>query len=114
MHPIGLSVTPDCQCGKIETVRHFLLDCHLYTQPRLQLFEKLEGLLEKRLKHYSKSDLMEILLSGEKPHLPEKYQHNKLICFAVQRFLLKTKRLVFNAQNKPAPKTQPIVQNESE
>ena len=111
LHPIGLSVTPECQCGSTETVRHFLLDCKIYTQPRLTLFEKLDGLLEKRVKHYSKSDLVEIFLFGEKPHLPEKYQHNKFIFFAVQRFLLKTKRLVFNVGNKPAPKTQPIVQN---
>lgn len=113
LHPIGLSGSPDCLCGKTETVRHFLLECNLYTQPRLHLFEKLEGLLEKRLKHYSKADLLDILLFGEKPHLPEKYTHNKFISYAVQNFLLKTKRLVFNSRNKHQPKTQPINQNET-
>ena len=59
----------------------------------MQLFEKLNGLLEKRVSTYTKSNLCDILLFGEKPHIPEKYQHNKLIFFAVQRFLCRTQRL---------------------
>ena len=42
---------------------------------------------------YTKSNLCDILLFGEKPHIPEKFQHNKLISFAVQRFLCRTQRL---------------------
>ena len=96
--------------GFPESVRHFLLYCDLYTLAREQLFIKLQGLLEKKLKYYSKTDLLEILLTGEKPHLPEKYQHNKFIFFAVQRFLLRTKRLFYD-KNGPNNLTQPLDQN---
>ena len=111
LHPIGLAASPACRCGfATESVRHFLLYCDLYTLAREQLFIKLQGLLEKKLKYYSKTDLLEILLTGEKPHLPEKYQHNKFIFFAVQRFLLRTKRLFYD-KNGPNNQTQPLDQN---
>jgi hypothetical protein len=58
-------------------------------------------LLEKKVSTYSKKDLVQIMLCGEKPHLPEKFYHNKFIFFSVQTFLLKTKRLI--AYNKPRP-----------
>ena len=46
---------------------------------------------------YSQSNLCDILLFGEKPHLYDKYIHNKHICFAVQKFLSQIKRFHFNA-----------------
>ena len=95
LHPIGLSITPACKCGKLETVQHFLIDCNLYAHARTQLFAKLDGLLEMKVSKYSKSTLAHILLYGEKPHLSEKYQHNKHIFFSLQRFILQTKRLQF-------------------
>ena len=101
LYPIGLSLTPACQCGQLETVKHFLIDCKLYDQARVQLFEKLNGLLEKRVSTYTKSNLCDILLFGEKPHLYDKYIHNKHIFFAVQRFLGQTKRCKFLEENKP-------------
>ena len=102
LHPIGLSITPACKCGQpLESVKHFLLDCKLYEQAREQLFTKLEGLLELRVSKYTKTNLCDILLFGEKPHLYEKYQHNKHIFFAVQRFLGQTKRCTFLEENKP-------------
>ena len=61
LYSIGLSSTPLCVCGQPETVKHFLLDCKLYEQPRGQLFEKLEGLLEMRVSKYSKANLCDIL-----------------------------------------------------
>ena len=33
----------------LESVKHFLIDCKLYEQARVQLFTKLEGLLELRV-----------------------------------------------------------------
>ena len=90
---IGLSTSPSCICGQPETVKHFLLDCKLYEQARGQLFAKLEGLLEMRVSKYTKANLCEILLFGEKPHLQDKYQHNKLIFYSVQRYICQTKRL---------------------
>ena len=54
-----------------------------------------------RVSKYTKTNLCDILLFGEKPHLYEKYQHNKHIFFAVQRFLGQTKRCTFLEENKP-------------
>ena len=76
-----------------------------YQNIRGQLYQKLEGLLEKKVSTYSKKDLVQIMLCGEKPHLPEKFYHNKFIFFSVQTFLLKTKRLI--AYNKPRPLAPP-------
>ena len=102
LYPIGLSNTKSCPCGFAnESVEHFLLDCIYYQNIRGQLYQKLEGLLEKKLSTYSKKDLVQIMLCGEKPHLPEKFYHNKSIFFSLQTFLLKTKRLI--AYNKPRP-----------
>ena len=93
---IGLSDTKACPCGFYsETAEHFLLDCIIYENIRGQLYQKLEGLLEKKLSTYSKKDLFQIMLCGEKPHLPEKFYHNKSIFFSVQTFLCKSKRLLF-------------------
>ena len=49
LHSIGLSITPACKCGKLETVQHFLIDCNLYAHARTQLFAKLDGLLEMKV-----------------------------------------------------------------
>ena len=111
LYPIGLSITPACKCGQLETVKHFLIDCKLYELAREQLFEKLGGLLEKRVSSYTKTNLCDILLYGEKPHIPDKYQHNKLISYAVQRFLCRTKRLYFIEENKPLTLNQADLHN---
>ena len=102
LYPIGLSNTKSCPCGFAnESVEHFLLSCPRYDNARLTLFQRLSGLLENT---YSKQTLTQILLCGEKPHVADKYTHNKFIAFAVQAFILKTKRLI--AYNKPnAPPT---------
>ena len=101
LFPIGLSITKYCQCGNLESIEHFLLDCKLYDHARVQLFKKLDGLLERKPSTYTKHSLCHILLCGEKSHLPEKFVHNKFIFFAVQTFLCRTKRLFFNEDNKP-------------
>ena len=92
LHPIGLSLTPVCQCGKLESVKHFLIDCDMYTHLRVQLFSKLDGLLERKVSSYTKTNLCHILLFGEKPHLSEKFLHNKFIFLSLQRFLINSKR----------------------
>ena len=79
LYPIGLSNTKSCPCGFAnESVEHFLLDCIFYQNIRGQLYQKLGGLLEMKLSTYSKKDLVQIMLCGEKPHLPEKFYHNNV------------------------------------
>ena len=65
----------------------------------LQMFNKLEGLLENNLKSYTKKSLCNILLTGEKPYLPDKFVHNKHIFFTVQTFIFKSKRLTISQRN---------------
>ena len=104
LYSIGLCITPACKCGsgQLETVKHFLLECKLYEQARGLMFEKLECLLERSVSKYTKSNLLEILLHGEKPHLYDKFQHNKFIFYSVQRFICMTKRLyTMSDANKP-------------
>ena len=72
-----------------------LLDCKLHDVARLQLYEKLGGLLENRVSTYSKSKLCEILLYGEKPEMLEKYTHNKFIFLSVQKFIYTVYRYHF-------------------
>ena len=104
LYSFGLSVTPNCLCQAQETTKHFLLECFLYSNERNELFEKLNGVLERRnTNKYNKSELLHILLHGEKPELYEKYSHNKLIFRYVQDFLCKTKRLVFKSKNQYIP-----------
>ena len=88
LYPIGLSNTKSCPCGFAnESVEHFLLSCQKYDQARVTLFQRLSGLLENRPNTYSKANLCQILLFGEKPHLADKYTHNKILAFAAQAFI---------------------------
>ena len=95
MFDIGQSTSKSCpQCGYFnESTEHYLLDCPAYADIRVQLFLKLEGLLENKPNTYSKKSLIQILLCGEKPQLPNKFIHNKFIFLSVQSFICKTKRL---------------------
>ena len=50
LYPIGLSNTKSCPCGFAnESVEHFLLDCIYYQNIRGQLYQKMEGLLERKV-----------------------------------------------------------------
>ena len=79
----------------------------MVTKWYIEFLPKLEGLLEKKLSTYSKKDLVQIMLCGEKPHLPEKFYHNKFIFFSVQTFLLKTKRLIAYIKPRPVANAPP-------
>ena len=104
LYSFGLSTTPNCLCQAQETTKHFLMDCFLFSNERNELFEKLTGVLErKNIDKYSNSELLQILLHGEKPEIYEKYNHNKLIFKYVQDYLIKTKRLVYKSKNQYVP-----------
>ena len=85
-----------------------MIHCKLYEQPRIQLFAKLEGLLELQFNKYSTSSIVDIILFGEKPHLYDKYLHNKFIFLAVQKFLAQSKRFHFTAEHTNADQLNPI------
>ena len=95
---IRLSPSPKCLCGAIENTSHFLLDCFLYNEERLCLFNDLRGVLEKRIDRYSRNELVQILLHGEYPSDTGKYAHNKQLFSYVQKFLVSTKRLVYKSK----------------
>ena len=95
---VRLSATTRCLCGGLETTEHYLHDCFLYDTERKTLHEELQGVLEHNLGKYSKRELTQILLHGEKPDNPDKYQHNKLLFRYVQKYLIQTKRLVFKSK----------------
>ena len=97
LYEIGQSTTKSCkQCGfHTESCEHYLLDCVAFANERVQLFQKLEGLLEKRPQTYSKKNLLNILLFGEKPYLSEKHTHNKHIFFSVQAFIFSLSKHLF-------------------
>ena len=101
MYEIGQSQTKSCQqCNfHTESCEHYLLDCTAFANLRVQMFNKLEGLLENNLKSYTKKSLCNILLTGEKPYLPDKFVHNKHIFFTVQTFIFKSKRLTISQRN---------------
>ena len=46
LHPIGLSLTPVCQCGKLESVKHFLIDCDIHAE--FSCFPSLMACLKER------------------------------------------------------------------
>ena len=100
---VRLSATTKCLCGGLETTDHYLHDCFLYDVERKALYEELQGVLEKRLNKYSRSELTQILLFGEHSDNPEKYQHNKILFRYVQKFLIQTKRLVFKSKLQYTP-----------
>ena len=95
---IRLSPSSKCLCGAVENTSHFLLDCFLYNEERLCLFNDLRGVLEKRIDRYSRNELVQILLNGEYPSDPGKYAHNKQLFSYVQKFLVSTKRLVYKSK----------------
>ena len=90
LYSIGLSLPHFVYVASLKQSNTFYLIVNCMNS---QLFEKLEGLLEMRVSKYSKANLCDILLFGEKPHLHDKFQHNKLIFYSVQRFICRTKRL---------------------
>ena len=94
---VGNSPSPRCPCFfPRETTEHYLLDCFLFSKERHALVSSLGGILEKDPSQYTRAEMLEILLYGEKYHDPEKYPANKIIQRYVHRYLIGTKRLVFS------------------
>ena len=89
---IGLAENDQCLCYRSETVSHYLLNCFLYQNERIVLFEKIDKIYPKfsKLPDKRKTD---ILLSGLNLESEEPDSRNIPIALAVQTFILQTGRL---------------------
>ena len=89
---IGMSDNPNCLChAKQESSLHFIIDCFLYTVERQTLFCQVEQFVPN-FKSLSKTKQYEILVFGLKIENPDYEYTNRSISYAVQNFILKTKR----------------------
>ena len=95
---INLKEDDLCLCYRSETTSHFFLECFLYQEERKSLFNKISEYLP-RFQTFSKSKKLEIILSGINLSNTEPDQRNIPIVFAVQNFILKTKR--FSTPSQP-------------
>ena len=89
-----------CLCHRSETVSHYFLDCFLYQEERDELLNKISQYLP-RFKTFSKTKKLEIILYGFNLSNKEPDPRNLSIAFAVQNFILKTKR--FSPSSLPSP-----------
>ena len=88
---INLKENDLCFCQRSETTSHYFLDCFLYQEERKILFEKISEYLP-RFRAFSKSKKLEIILSGFNLQNIEPDPRNVPVVFAVQNYILKTKR----------------------
>ena len=100
---IGINTSDLCLCWRPETTKHFFLECFLFQEERKTLFEKLVQILPK-FSSFTKSYQIEVLLFGINNKNEEPDPRNIPIVFAVQKFILNTKRFQSAA---PPPTTNP-------
>jgi hypothetical protein len=82
---------------KDEDTMHYLLDCFLYENDRTELFESLDGLLEKDPGKCTRQEKVGTLLRGEHPEIPGRYKVNTKIFKAIQKYIVKTNRLKYKS-----------------
>jgi hypothetical protein len=98
LYKLGLSETKGCLCGApSEDTMHYLLDCFLYENDRIELFDSLDGLTEKDPGKYTRPEQMAILLRGERPEIPGRYKVNSKIFKATQKYIVNTNRLKYKS-----------------
>ena len=88
---IGLVDSDLCLCQRSETVKHYFTECFLYTEERRELFVTLEQLIPK-FKNLNLKEKLDLLLNGININSDEIDCRNSKIIFAVQKYILKTKR----------------------
>ena len=89
---IGHSDTPQCMChAKQESSLHYLIDCFLYSNERQTLYNLVEQFIPK-FKTFNKAKKYEALVMGIHTDNPDYNYLNTNITYAVQNFILKTKR----------------------
>ena len=91
---IGLSDSPQCLClHREESTLHYFVDCFLYSHERQILFSKIEHHIPN-FKNYSKKKKIDLILRGYNPDNVEFTQLNTTLTFAVQRYIMQTKRFL--------------------
>ena len=91
---IGQVDEPSCIChAKEESSKHYLLDCFLYAVERQTLFSLVEHYIPK-FTQINKTAKYELLTTGLRNHDPDYDYLNMKITFAVQTFIMQTKRFL--------------------
>ena len=75
----NLTDFPFCRCGSIENTEHYLLQCRLYQQPRVEMLNSVSQLCHVTL---------DVLLSGDSSF---SIDINSKICSIVQKFIKDSK-----------------------
>ena len=89
---IGKVDSPQCDCfAKKESSLHYLVDCFLYSNERQTLYSHVEHFIPN-FKTFNKNRKYEILVFGLHPENNDYCYTNKSISYAVQTYILKTKR----------------------
>ena len=88
---INLSSTDRCYCGAVDDTKHFLLSCFIWQEERSDLIQKVKQVLPS-FSQKSIRDQCEILTFGINLNSPRPDPRNKVIMFAVQKFITKTNR----------------------
>ena len=91
-----------CLCHRSETTSHYFLDCFLYQVERESLFNKISEYLP-RFKTFTKSKKLETILFGFNLSNIEPDQRNISVAFAVQNYIIKTKRFFTPPPPPPPP-----------
>ena len=89
----GQTDNVECMCHAIETPIHYMLDCFLYTVERRILFDLVEHYIPK-FKNMTKNAKFDLLINGINGHDPIYYYTNTQITYAVQMYIMKTKRFL--------------------
>ena len=99
-YAIGLNDSDLCLCWRPETTKHYFLDCFLFQEERSKLFCKLAQILPG-FNNFSKSKQLETILFGINLENEDPDPRNIPIVFAVQQYILDTKR--FSKPPPPSP-----------
>ena len=97
---IGVNDSDLCLCWRPETTKHFFLECFLFQEERSKLFLKLSQILPKFMT-WTKMKQLETILCGINLKNEEPDPRNITIVFAVQKYILETKR--FSPPPNPNP-----------
>ena len=102
---INLKEDDLCLCSRSETMSHYILSCFLYQKERRVMFDKISEYLPN-FQTLAKSKQLEIILFGINLSNSEPDSRNIPIVFAVQNYILKTKRF-FTPPPPPSPAPLP-------